>query len=146
MPQQSGGENQPLVTYSDIRYNEERKKPISVPGEGELYYDIRFSVYYARQKQRIKLIINVEAQKEFRPGYSLITRGIFYGARMLSSQKGTEFTGRDYDNIRKVYSIWICMNAPDYIGNAISYYNIQKVMPSREFRMKKKLMIKFLLS
>lgn len=98
----------------------------SVPGEGELYYDIRFSVYYARQKQRIKLIINVEAQKEFRPGYSLITRGIFYGARMLSSQKGTEFTGRDYDNIRKVYSIWICMNAPDYIGNAISYYNIQK--------------------
>ena len=91
-----------------------------------MYYDIRFSVYYARQKQRIKLIINVEAQKEFRPGYSLITRGIFYGARILSSQKGTEFTGRDYDNIRKVYSIWICMNAPDYIGNAISFYNIQK--------------------
>ena len=39
------------------------------------------------RKQRIKLIINVEAQKEFRPGYSLITRGIFYGARILSSQK-----------------------------------------------------------
>ena len=98
----------------------------SVPGEGELYYDIRFSVYYARRKQRIKLIINVEAQKDFYPGYSLITRGIFYGARMISSQKGTEFTGRDYDNIRKVYSIWICMNAPDRIGNAISFYNIQK--------------------
>ena len=98
----------------------------SVPGEGELRYDIRFSVYYARQKERIKLIINVEAQKEFRPGYSLTTRGIFYGARMISAQKGIEFTGRDYDNIRKVYSIWICMNAPDYIGNAISYYHIQK--------------------
>ena len=98
----------------------------AVPGEGELYYDIRFSVYYARQKQRIKLIINVEAQKEFYPGYSIITRGIFYGARMLSAQKGVEFTGRDYDNIRKVYSIWICMNAPDYIGNAISFFHIQK--------------------
>ena len=98
----------------------------SVPGEGELYYDIRFSVYYAHRKQRIKLIINVEAQKEFYPGYSIITRGIFYGARMLSAQKGVEFTGKDYDNIRKVYSIWICMNAPDYIGNAISYYHIQK--------------------
>ena len=68
----------------------------------------------------------MEAQKEFYPGYSIITRGIFYGARMLSAQKGIEFTGRDYDNIRKVYSIWICMNAPDYIGNAISYYHIQK--------------------
>ncbi len=98
----------------------------SVPGEGELCYDIRFSVYYARQKERIKLIINVEAQKEFRPGYSITTRGIFYGARMLSAQKGIEFIGRDYDNIRKVYSIWICMNAPDYIGNAVSEYSICK--------------------
>ena len=98
----------------------------SVPGEGELCYDIRFSVSYARQKERIKLIINVEAQKDFYPGYSIITRGIFYGTRMISSQKGIEFTGRDYDNIRKVYSIWICMNAPDYIGNAISEYSIHK--------------------
>ena len=98
----------------------------SVPGEGELYYDIRVSVYYARQKQRIKLIINGEAQKEFHPGYSLITRGIFYGARMLSSQKGTEFTGRDYDNIRKVYSIWICMNATNRIGNSLTAYRITK--------------------
>ena len=93
----------------------------SVPGEGELYYDIRFSVYYAQTKRRIKMLINVEAQKDFHPGYSLTTRGVFYGARMISAQKGTEFTGTDYDNIRKVYTIWICMNAPDDIGNAISY-------------------------
>ena len=72
------------------------------------------------------MIINVEAQKEYRPGYSLTTRGIFYGARMISAQKGIEFTGKEYDNIRKVYSIWICMNAPDYIGNAISKYSIRK--------------------
>ena len=98
----------------------------SVPGEGELYYDIRFSVYYARMKRQIKLIINVEAQKDFHPGYSLMTRGIFYGARMISAQKGTEFSGMDYDNIRKVYSIWICMNAPDSVGNAISDYSICK--------------------
>ena len=94
--------------------------------EGTVTYDIRFAALAPVSGELIRLIINVEAQKEFHPGYSLITRGIFYGARMLSSQKGTEFIGRDYDNIRKVYSIWICMNAPDYIGNAISYYNIQK--------------------
>ncbi len=108
----------------------------SVPGEGELYYDIRFSVYYARQKQRIKLIINVEAQKEFRHGYSLITRGIFYGARMLSSQKGIEFTGRDYDNIQKndaipgipdeketydkISVVMICLNPKSEKGNRLT--------------------------
>ena len=48
----------------------------SVPGEGELYFDIRFSVFYFRQNQKVRMIINVEAQKE-------------------------------YDNIRKVYSIFI---------------------------------------
>ena len=98
----------------------------AVPGEGEIYYDIRFSAYLKDREEQIKLLINVEAQKAFYPGYSLTTRGIFYGARMISAQKGTEFTGRDYDNIRKVYSIWICMNAPDYIGNAISKYRICK--------------------
>lgn len=98
----------------------------AVPGEGEIYYDIRFSAYLKAREERIKLLINVEAQKAFYPGYSLTTRGIFYGARMISAQKGTEFTGRDYDNIRKAYSIWICMNAPDYIGNAISKYRICK--------------------
>ena len=91
-----------------------------------IYYDIRFSAYLETRKERIRLLINVEAQKAFYPGYSLTTRGIFYGARMISAQKGTEFAGRDYDNIRKVYSIWICMNAPDYIGNAISKYRICK--------------------
>ena len=91
-----------------------------------IYYDIRFSAYLETRKERIRLLINVEAQKAFYPGYSLTTRGIFYRARMISAQKGIEFAGRDYDNIRKVYSIWICMNAPDYIGNAISKYRICK--------------------
>lgn len=65
----------------------------SVPGEGELYYDIRFSVYYARQKQRIKLIINVEAQKEFYPGYSIITRGFFTGRVCFPRRKGLNLPG-----------------------------------------------------
>ena len=98
----------------------------AVPGEGEIYYDIRFSACLKSRKERIKLLVNVEAQKAFYPGYFLTTRGVFYGARMISAQKGTEFSGRDYDNIRKVYSIWICMNAPDYIGNAISTYRMCK--------------------
>ena len=30
---------------------------------------------------------------------------------MISSQKGIEFTNSDYDKIKKVYTIWICMEA-----------------------------------
>lgn len=70
--------------------------------------------------------MNIEAQKEFYEKYSLVTRGIFYGVRMLSAQLNTEFQHSDYDNIKKVYSIWICMNAPNKIGNAMTRYSIKK--------------------
>ena len=76
--------------------------------------------------ERIRLIINVEAQKDYYPGYQIPTRGVFYCARMISSQVGTEFVNAEYDDIKKVYSIWICMNVPGKIGNAIAEYRMEK--------------------
>ena len=94
--------------------------------EGEIHYDIRFAAYIPKEKNRIKILINVEAQKDFYPGYPISTRGIYYGARMISSQNGIEFFIPHYGDIKKVYSIWVCTNSPKYIGNAISIYEIQK--------------------
>ena len=101
--------------------------------EGTVYFDIRFTIMTPGQ-ERIRLILNVEAQKKFKPGYDLVTRGIYYGARMISSQKEREFTGSDYDNIKKVYSIWICMNAPKYAQNTITEYSIQPTKLYGDFR------------
>lgn len=98
----------------------------AISGEGKIFFDIRFHAYTPNKKEKVKLIINVEGQKKFRPGYELVTRGIFYGSRMISSQLGTEFTLPDYDGIKKVYSIWVCLNTPDYIGNALAKYQIVK--------------------
>lgn len=98
----------------------------SVVGEGTVYYDIRFNVYIPRIREKQKIIINLEAQKDFYPGYEIVTRGIYYGSRMISAQYGTEFVKSDYDSIKKVCSIWICMNAPKYIGNTITEYYIEK--------------------
>lgn len=94
--------------------------------EGTIFYDIRFFAWIPKSREKIRLIINVEAQKKYHTGYSLTTRGVFYGARMISAQLGTEFEIPEYDKIKKVYSIWSCMNAPQYIGNAISEYKLEK--------------------
>ena len=94
-----------------------------VPGEGEVNYDIRFHVL-TPTKERIKLIINVEAQKKFDPGYDIVTRGIFYCARMVAAQKETEFVGSDYNSVKKVYSIWICMKNPMYAQHTITSYHM----------------------
>ena len=98
----------------------------TVPGEGSIYYDIRFCASVPGEGGRIRLIINVEAQKDYYPGYQIPTRGVFYCARMISSQMGTEFCSAEYDDIKKVYSIWICMNVPKKIGNAIAEYRMEK--------------------
>jgi len=98
----------------------------TVPNEGTVTFDIRFDVKYPKGKETIKLLIGIEAQKKYNPGYDIVTRGIFYGARMISSQLETEFHNSDYDNVKKVYSIWICMNVPQYAENTITAYEIKK--------------------
>ena len=88
--------------------------------EGTVYYDIRFYATAPKSGEGIRLILNVEAQNDFYPGYSLVTRGIYYCSRMISSQYGTEFTDSHYEKIKKVYSIWICMNPPEKRQNSIT--------------------------
>ena len=70
--------------------------------EGTVNYDIRFRSIVPGSDKRIALIINVEAQNDFYPGYPLLMRGIFYCCRMVSSQYGREFTGPHYEKIKKV--------------------------------------------
>lgn len=92
--------------------------------EGTVTYDIRFSAIVPDSEEQIGLIINVEAQNDFYPGYPLIKRGIYYCCRMISSQYGREFTGSHYEKLKKVYSIWICTNPPKRRGNTITRYRL----------------------
>lgn len=86
----------------------------NVPGEGIIFYDIRFTVHI--RESEMKILINVEAQHSSdsaKLGYHLENRILFYLARMISAQKQTEFFHSDYDSLCPVRSIWICMDAGD---------------------------------
>ena len=100
-----------------------------ISGEGRIVYDLRFVVNLP-DGEKTKIIINVEAQRKSNPGYSIVNRGIFYAARLLSAQLNTEFTnnGSDsaqYDNMKKVYSIWICMDCPEDKRDSIVSYSLK---------------------
>ena len=86
--------------------------------EGTVVFDILFAAMIPLPKP-IRLIINVEAQADFSPHYPLPSRAEYYSARLISSQKGREFTDSHYGDIKKVYSIWICTDPPDYRKNSI---------------------------
>lgn len=107
--------------------------------EETVTYDIRFCAIAPDSEGRtIQLIINVEAQNDFYPGYPLLKRGIYYCSRMISAQYGTEFMDSHYEKIKKVYSIWVCLNPPKYRENTINRYYIKEenivgnVMEQRE--------------
>ena len=91
--------------------------------EGKVTFDIRFYAL-TPTKERIKLIINVESQNEFYPGYPLIKRAIYYACRQISAQYGSEFDHAHYGNIKKVYSIWVCFDPPMFRHNTINAYQI----------------------
>lgn len=83
----------------------------NIPGEGKIFFDIRFTAYH--KETEMKFLINLEAQRSSDPGklgYHLENRIIFYLARMISAQKQTEFYHSDYDRLKKVRSIWLCLD------------------------------------
>lgn len=92
--------------------------------EGRITYDIIFSVILPTE-ERIKLIINVEAQNSTHPGYPLKKRIVYYGCRIVSAQYGREFENAEYGNLKKVYTVWICTSPPERLQNKIIGYSIQ---------------------
>ena len=94
--------------------------------EGTVSFDIHFRAIKPDSDTSVILIFNIEAQKDFYPGYPLIKRGVYYGSRLISSQCGTVFSNSHYEKINKVYSIWVCTNPPRYRRNTIVSYSLEQ--------------------
>ena len=74
----------------------------------------------------MEIIVNVEAQNKYNPGYPLIKRGVYYVSRMISAQNGVDFKNGEYGKLKKVCSIWICLNAPKERRNSITRYTLRE--------------------
>ena len=100
----------------------------STQTEGTVYYDIVFQAYYpGNEEEKIGLYINLEAQADYYPGYPLEMRGIYYGARRLTSQLKQINRETNYGCLQKVYSIWLCVgNVPAYESDTVTLYDISK--------------------
>lgn len=94
--------------------------------EGEVAYDILFSAQIPGSEESLSLIINIEAQKKFDPGYPLIKRALYYCSRLISSQYQRYFKKSQYDKLRKVYSIWICPYPPKNRQDTVTSYGISE--------------------
>ena len=99
--------------------------------EGMIRFDI---IFYVRMRDGLsQIIINVEAQKDEPNGYDILNRAIFYVSRMISSQKERDFSNSNYNDIKRVYSIWVCMNMPE---NSLEHIHLVKdsIVNSHEWK------------
>ena len=95
--------------------------------EGLVRFDI---IFYVRMPSvddtkngLSQIIVNIEAQKDEPTEYKIFNRAIFYVSRLISSQKERDFVNTNYDDIKQVFSIWICMNMDD---NSLSHIHLTK--------------------
>lgn len=93
--------------------------------EGTTTFDIRFQAR-SPDGQKLTLIINIEAQQSVHLTYPLVKRALYYGSRLISSQRDIEFRHSEYDKIKKIYSIWLCMESPTQ-KSGITRYMTQEI-------------------
>ena len=85
--------------------------------KGTIRFDI---IFYVRMKDGLaQMIINIEIQKDQPKDYHLLNRSIYYVSRMISSQKDRDFEHSNYDDLKHVFSIWICLNMDE---NSLTRY------------------------
>jgi hypothetical protein len=100
--------------------------------EGTVTFDIKFAAFTPKGE---KVIINIEAQNDFNPGYLLEDRAGYYCARMVSSQNGTEFKHSEYGKIKRVYSIFICPYPKKELRGTITEFpQVRKITKGKEVK------------
>ena len=105
------------------------------PTEGFITYDIIFDAIVPTNGEQIKIIVNIEAQKTTKTiNYQLMKRAVYYVSRLISAQKEKEFHGDDYSRLKKVYSIWVCMNVQNYRADSIQEYGLTEKIIHGKFR------------
>ena len=135
--------NTAACTYIDDKQIEVTDE--SIPGS-QIKYDIQFEAALpckhkaegseekrSSDKEKLCLIINLESQAKDNPGYPLIKRALYYSSRLVAKQKNAElgFANSKYGEIKKVYSIWICIGHAKQKNDVINSYTIQESCHTR---------------
>ena len=70
------------------------------------------------EPEKVVLIVHLEIQQNTSPGYSLEKRAIFYNSLLMVKQQ-LLVKNFSYKKMRKVYSVWVCLNPKNETQNYI---------------------------
>ena len=117
-------ENEGLVRFDVICYvSLPEKGSKAAAGNGRAARAKCRATVSGRKGPLTQIIINIEIQKDQPHTYKILNRAVFYASRQISSQKERDFVKSHYDDIKSVYSIWICMNMEE---NSLCHIHLTK--------------------
>lgn len=117
------------------KLNEKNVESKSI-NEGTIYYDVLFDIGLPCGKAN-RVIVDIEAQNKYNPGYHMLNRGSFYCGRMVSAQKESVFHNSDYDKLQKVYSIWLCIDPGEEVRGVCNTYSMTETCLAKEYHFPK---------
>ena len=95
-----------------------QQKKETYASDREAQYDER-----AKRVAGSKIVIASILSKTVDAFGGMKPRAVFYASRQISSQKEGDFVKSHYDDIKSVYSIWICMNMEE---NSLCHIHLTK--------------------
>ena len=95
-----------------------QQKKAAYASDREAQYDER-----AKKVAGSKIVIASILSKTVDAFRGMKPRAVFYASRQVSSQKERDFVKSHYDDIKSVYSIWICMNMEE---NSLCHIHLTK--------------------
>ena len=106
----------------------------------EIRYDVFFFAKLPTKKVEAKkeiigFLINMEAHGDDERHYPLISRGVYHACRILAGQKNAKygFQHTNYLDIKKVYSLWICMNHIKEKDDVVNSYKLTETCLRKEW-------------
>ena len=133
------------INTADCEYIDDHQVEVTdeaIPG-AQIKYDIQFEATIPMKHKKagrntpadkkVRMIINLESQAKDDPGYPLIKRALYYCSRLMARQKHPKdgFQHSDYDRIKKVCSIWICIGHNNQKNDVINTYKIQETCETK---------------
>lgn len=91
--------------------------------KGPVIRDTVFDVHLPDSK-KVKVIVALEGESKYDSDRFACARYIYYASRLISDQKGVEFIGDDYRDLKKVVVVWVNLNPPKRDRNSLTRYHI----------------------
>ena len=100
--------------------------------EGYIEFDSLFTVKDPHSRSNIGIIMNIEAQNALNLTYNLLNRAVFYASRLITMQKNYTFKSSRYNDLKKVYSIWILPLPSKQKLNTINFYKLTDIFNNKD--------------